>query len=211
MRRPTASGAAVRAANRCLLIDMVNVWSPPAAVQDSLPLCPKGCFLQVWAIAISVARPGPFRCHYAIPKILDKCRGRNETILIAPVLEAVAGKVKNMFFIRAVFWLSLVVAFIPVNPSDLKEDQRPVSALETVGLAQSVVEDVAAFCTRNMGTCETGGQLVSQMGIKAREGARIAYTWLDKRYGPETQALAATDAVEGESTDPVETGAVKLD
>ena len=123
------------------------------------------------------------------------------------MLEAAAGKVKIMFFIRAVFWLSLVVAFIPVNPSDLAGDQKPVSPLETVGLAQSVVEDVAAFCTRNQGTCETGGQLFSQMGIKAREGARIAYTWLDKRYGPQTEG----DAGDGESTDPVETGAVKLD
>ena len=116
-----------------------------------------------------------------------------------------------MFLIRAAFWLSLVIAFIPVSPSDLNEDQRPVSPLETVGLAQSVVEDVAAFCTRNTGTCETGGQLFSQMGVKAREGARIAYTWLDKRYGAETQAPAGTDAIKGESTDPVETGAVKLD
>ena len=104
-----------------------------------------------------------------------------------------------------------MVAFIPVNPSDLGGDQKPVSPLETVGLAQSVVEDVAAFCTRNQGTCETGGQLFSQMGIKAREGARIAYTWLDKRYGPQTQTADNKDAGDGKATDPVETGAVKLD
>lgn len=155
------------------------------------------------------------RDQYPITTILDKCLERNETILIAPMLEAAAGKVKNMFFIRAVFWLSVVVAFIPVNPSDLNEDQRAVSALETVGLAQSVVEDVAAFCTRNQGTCETGGQLFSQMGIKAREGARIAYGWLDKRYGPDAQTNAQANAQAAdqgnESTDPVETGAVRLD
>lgn len=116
-----------------------------------------------------------------------------------------------MFFIRALFWLSVVIVFIPVNPSDLSEDQQPVSALETVGLAQSVVEDVASFCMRNQGTCETGSQLFSQMGIKAREGARIAYTWLDKHYGPETQAIAGKDDGRSQSTDPVETGAVRLD
>ena len=154
---------------------------------------------------------GPIQDRNETVTILDKCRERNETILIAPVLEAAAEKVKNMFFIRAVFWLSLVVAFIPVNPSDLGGDQKPVSPLETVGLAQSVVEDVAAFCTRNQGTCETGGQLFSQMGIKAREGARIAYTWLDKRYGPQTQTADNKDAGDGKATDPVETGAVKLD
>lgn len=116
-----------------------------------------------------------------------------------------------MFFIRAVFWLSLVVAFIPVNPSDLADDQKPVSPLETVGLAQSVVSDVAGFCTRNQGTCETGGHLFSQMGIKAREGARIAYNWLDQRYGPQAQTADNRDGGEDKNTDPVETGAVKLD
>lgn len=110
-----------------------------------------------------------------------------------------------MFLIRAVFWLSLVVAFIPVNPSDLSANQDPVSPLETVGLAQSVVEDVAGFCSRNQGTCETGGQLFSQMGVKAREGARIAYTWLDKRYGPQAQTASG----EAENVDNVETGAVE--
>lgn len=90
-----------------------------------------------------------------------------------------------MFLIRAAFWLALVVAFIPVRDADLGEGQRAVSTMETVNLAQAVVSDIGSFCSRNAQTCETGGELLSQMGLKAREGAKIAYTWLDKHVADE--------------------------
>ena len=89
------------------------------------------------------------------------------------------GKVLNMFFIKAAFWLSLVVAFIPVDPAYLAPDQRNVTPMETVGVAQSLVKDLSGFCQRNSQACETGGVIISQMGLKAREGARIVYTYLD--------------------------------
>ena len=110
-----------------------------------------------------------------------------------------------MFLLRTAFWLGLVIAFIPVNPEDLKEGQRPVSPLETIGLAKTVVSDVASFCERNTQSCETGGQLFSQIGVKAREGARIAYTWLDERYGEDAESKTAGK----NAVDPVSTGAVK--
>ena len=93
------------------------------------------------------------------------------------------GKGIIMFLIRAAFWLALVIAIIPVRQADLEEGQRPVTTMETVGLAQSVANDISSFCDRNEETCITGKVLVSQMGAKAREGARIVYTWLDERYG----------------------------
>lgn len=118
-----------------------------------------------------------------------------------------------MFFIRAAFWLALVVAFIPVRETDLAEGQKPVSTAETVGLAQTVVTDIGSFCVRNPSTCETGGTLLSQMGLKAREGARLAYTWLDKRYGNTNTHLAGSNAVNGlqsgQQVDPVTTSATR--
>lgn len=110
-----------------------------------------------------------------------------------------------MFFIKTAFWLGLVIALIPINSSDLPSGERAVSTLETVGLAKSVVSDVASFCQRNEETCETGSLLISQMGAKAREGAKVAYTWLDKRYGPESN-LAGDN--KSKPVDPVETGSL---
>jgi len=110
-----------------------------------------------------------------------------------------------MFFVRTAFWLGLVIALIPVRADDLPEGERPVSTLETVGLAKSVVGDVATFCNRNEQTCDTGSLLISQMGLKAREGARIAYVWLDEQFGAESADAASDDA----ALDPVETGSLK--
>ncbi len=95
----------------------------------------------------------------------------------------IVGKGIIMFLIRAAFWLNLVIAIIPVRQVDLEEGQRPVTTMETVGLAQSVANDISSFCDRNEETCTTGKVLISQMGAKAREGARIVYVWLDERYG----------------------------
>ena len=110
-----------------------------------------------------------------------------------------------MFFIKTAFWLGLVIALIPINSSDLPSGERAVSTIETVGLAKSVVSDVASFCERNAETCKTGSLLISQMGAKAREGAKVAYTWLDKRYGPENNLAEHSDR---ERVDPVETGSL---
>lgn len=123
-----------------------------------------------------------------------------------------------MFFIfRTAFWLALVIALIPVRQSDLGDGQRAVSAVEVLGLAGSVASDVVSFCDRNGETCETSRMLFSQMGTKAREGARIAYSWLDDRFGPE-QTLPNHSTVSGEEglesegvstkIDRVETGAI---
>ena len=112
-------------------------------------------------------------------------------------------RVKSMFLLRAAFWLALVIAFIPVRDSDLGEGQRAVSTMETVNLAQSVVADISSFCSRNVQTCETGGILFSQMGLKAREGAKLAYTWLDKQVGKD-QIAGNTQGV-----DPIETSSVE--
>ena len=52
-----------------------------------------------------------------------------------------------MFLVRVAFWLSIVIALIPVNPEDLDDGQRAVSTGETLRAAQTVVADFAGFCT----------------------------------------------------------------
>jgi len=108
-----------------------------------------------------------------------------------------------MFLFKATFMLAIVIALIPVRQSDLPDGQRAVSTMETVGLAQSVMQDIGSFCERNEDTCTTGKVLLSQMGSKAREGARITYTWLDERYGSNASQLADTN-VDGVKTSSVE-------
>jgi len=106
-----------------------------------------------------------------------------------------------MFLVRTIFWLSIVVALIPVNPADLSEGQRPVSTSETLGAAQALVSDLSGFCKRNPQACKTGSEVASQFGAKARTGIHYVSNWLEKAPG-ETQNAAASQK------DPVRTGAI---
>lgn len=107
-----------------------------------------------------------------------------------------------MFLIKSAFWLTVAIAFIPVSNDQLIEGQRNITTAETISLAQSVISDASSFCDRNPGPCETGGMIASQLGVKAREGARIAYAYLDENYGNQNQFAKLPD------TDLVNTGSV---
>ncbi|MCG6859149.1 MAG: DUF5330 domain-containing protein [Salaquimonas sp.] len=117
-----------------------------------------------------------------------------------------------MFLIRAIFWLSIVVALIPVNPADLKDGQRPVSTLETLGAAQAFVSDLGGFCDRNPQACGTANELFSQFGAKARTGMRYVSAWLEQEPAGDT-ATDTSDSMSGSTVattgqDPVRTGTV---
>ena len=85
-----------------------------------------------------------------------------------------------MFLLRAAFWLSLVIAFIPVNPADLDNGQRPVTTGETIVAAQALLADLSGFCDRNPNACGTGRELFAQMGAKARTGLRHVSAYLEQ-------------------------------
>lgn len=108
-----------------------------------------------------------------------------------------------MFLVRAIFWLSIVIALIPVNAADLKEGQRPVSTFETLGAAQALIRDLSGFCERNEQACTTGSEVMSQFGAKARTGLRYVSAYLGDG--------GATGEAGGEAAagnDPIRTGAV---
>lgn len=102
-----------------------------------------------------------------------------------------------MFLIRTLFWLSLVIAFIPVSEDELGDDQRIVSTQETISVVQSTYRDLSQFCGRNPQTCGTGKELFSQFGVKAKNGAQLVYSYLDEQFG-----TAAKDATPGEILQP---------
>ena len=109
-----------------------------------------------------------------------------------------------MFLIRTAFWLGLVVLLIPVNPADLGEGQQPVSTIETVGAAQDLLADFIKVCDRKPEACEKGKLALSRMGLKAKEGARIVYSFLDDK----TASAGTSVAGNGAASDMVTTGSV---
>ena len=91
------------------------------------------------------------------------------------------------FLIRSAFWLSLVLLVIPFgNDAD---GQPTVGAVQAFLAARAVVDDMANLCERRPDACEAGRAAMHTIGVRAREGARIAYGMLDEHFGDGSEPL----------------------
>ena len=102
--------------------------------------------------------------------------------------QAAAGKsdfgVDPMGFVfRLCFWLSLTLLVIPIGSGDGTEQANPVGPLQALSAAREAIGDVADICARKPEVCATGKAAIETIGVRARNGARMAYEFLDDRYG----------------------------
>ncbi|WP_305988786.1 DUF5330 domain-containing protein [Roseibium sp. MMSF_3544] len=86
-----------------------------------------------------------------------------------------------LFLLRTAFWLTLVLVLIPLGseqerPAEQTAAVDPVSAFIA---AQATVSDIGGFCSRNPQACETGGNALTVIGSRAKDGARIVFDFLD--------------------------------
>ncbi|MEM8812448.1 MAG: DUF5330 domain-containing protein [Pseudomonadota bacterium] len=95
-----------------------------------------------------------------------------------------------MFLIRAAFWLSIVVLFIPAGPQTDRAEIQRVSAGEAMVAAHAVWSDLSAFCIRNPTVCDTGGKAIDTFAQKAKNGARMVYDYLDADDAVVNETLA---------------------
>jgi hypothetical protein len=91
------------------------------------------------------------------------------------------------FLIKAAFWLTIVVLFLPADSA--KQGQATqVGPIEALGAAQAAVEDASGFCTRNPNACEVGSQAFQTFGEKAQNGAKLLYEFLSARFADQPGA-----------------------
>lgn len=107
---------------------------------------------------------------------------------------------KMLFLLRTAFWLTLVLALIPLGSDQTGTPEKtvevdPVSAFLA---AQATVSDIGGFCSRNPQACETGGNALTAIGSRARDGALIVYQYFDK----DDQGQAIEDSLVTGSTSP---------
>jgi hypothetical protein len=86
-----------------------------------------------------------------------------------------------MFLLRAAFWLSVVIMFIPADPKSDSPAPR-VSVIETLVAARAVVADFSNFCERNPDVCVTGNAAFQVFAEKAQNGARMLYRYIDQNF-----------------------------
>jgi len=106
------------------------------------------------------------------------------------------------FLVRKAFWLSLVIALLPITPSQQKTSVSQVGATDALSAASAAVSDIRQFCVRQPGACATGSQAIVQFGHKAQTGAKLLYQFLNERMAADQSAVTAKGRDELSTREP---------
>ncbi len=90
------------------------------------------------------------------------------------------------FLLRTTFWIGLVLLLLPIGTGS--DGTAPSIGIVQVYLAaQSTVKDLGGFCDRNPNACEMGGSVITLVGLKAKEAARLTYNYLSDSEAEDLQ------------------------
>ena len=102
------------------------------------------------------------------------------------------------FLIKGTFWFSLVLVLLPFIDADssAKLEKGPTVQIgDTFSAASEALTYVTAMCLEKPDVCEKGSETFVALGHRAREGARIAYEFLDTQFAePSDKVLTGTVA-----------------
>ncbi len=100
------------------------------------------------------------------------------------------------FLIKGTFWFSLVLVTLPfLDPASTStlENGPKVDVGDTVSAATEAFGYISALCVQKPDVCEKGAETFVALGHRAREGARIAYLFLDQQFAePSDKVMTGT-------------------
>jgi Family of unknown function (DUF5330) len=113
-----------------------------------------------------------------------------------------------MRLIRTVIVLSGLAVILPAPPEEAGVSVAGAKASDTgyFEVATTTFSDLAAFCERQPGVCETAGVVAHKLELKAKYGVRLIYDWANEANTP--SAVLQPQTAQG--IDPIETGSTKL-
>jgi hypothetical protein len=85
------------------------------------------------------------------------------------------------FLIKAVFWLGVVVFFLPVPDAERSKDTAHVSTVDAIAFLSTAYSDVKGFCARNPNACVTGSIAMQHFGEKAQYGSKILHKFISDK------------------------------
>ncbi|MGB3812428.1 MAG: DUF5330 domain-containing protein [Shinella sp.] len=97
------------------------------------------------------------------------------------------------FLIKGTFWFSMVLVLLPFldAESSAKLEKGPTVQIgDTFSAATDALNYVTAMCLEKPDVCEKGAETFVALGHRAREGARIAYQFLDTQFAEEGADIA---------------------
>jgi hypothetical protein len=108
------------------------------------------------------------------------------------------------FLIKGTFWFSMVLVLLPFldAESSAKLEKGPAVEIgDTFSAATEALNYVTAMCLEKPDVCQKGAESFVALGHRAREGARIAYQFLDTQFAEEGAAVAKADPQAKEALD----------
>lgn len=102
------------------------------------------------------------------------------------------------FLIKGSFWFGLVLVVLSVfsseNPDNAGHTQLQLSDAFTA--ASGAYDYLTGMCAEKPEVCTKGGETLTALGYRAREGARVAYELLDSQFkGDNSNMASAKSAV----------------
>jgi Family of unknown function (DUF5330) len=111
-----------------------------------------------------------------------------------------------MRIFRTIILLTGIAVLLPSPP---EQPGAAVAATEAgsdapglVATAAQTVYDVASFCSRQPGVCDTAGYLAGKMEAKAKYSVRLLYEWANESVSDP----AVPTSIEDIAADPMNTG-----
>jgi hypothetical protein len=121
------------------------------------------------------------------------------------------------FLIKGSFWFSMVLVALSYFGTTHNETTEPtaMNVAGAVSAASEAYRYVSAICIEKPDVCVKGAETFHALGERAREGAKVAYEFLDTQLASEktvADAAAPTVSVEfpAQQTDTIKTGTVPL-
>ena len=114
-----------------------------------------------------------------------------------------------MRILRTILVLTGITVLMPSPPDDSNKVVLAGNTADTgyFEVATNTYSDLAAFCERQPGVCETAEFVAHKLELKAKYGARLIYEWANEANPTPSTALQP-DIAQG--SDPMATATTKL-
>lgn len=96
--------------------------------------------------------------------------------------------IKGSLFFAAVL---VVLSYFSNQPEKDGADLSPVQVADAVSAATGAYQYLSAICSEKPDVCVKGIDTISALGIRAREGAKVAFDILDDHFGDKSAAKTA--------------------
>lgn len=97
----------------------------------------------------------------------------------------------------------MVLVMLPIfdnEASDRLKSEKGVEITDALGAAAGALSYVGSMCSEKPDVCVKGAETFSSLGSRAREGARVAYSYLDTQFSDEDKAVVADAVLTGTVT-----------